>query len=70
LSRYGDEGVATIEAETSGETVIGVNSVYLRDTLKALGGMAEVKLPENPSGPMLFTADGLRAVVMPMVALS
>ena len=67
LSRYGDEGVATIEAETSGETVIGVNAIYLRETLKALGGMAEVKLPENPSGPMLFTADGLRAVVMPMV---
>lgn len=67
LSRYGDEGVATIEAETSGEMVIGVNAVYLRETLKALGGMAEVKLPENPSGPMLFAADALRVVVMPMV---
>ena len=66
LSRYGDEGVATIEAETSGEMVVGVNSVYLRETLKALGGMAEVKLPENPVGPMLFAADGLRVVVMPM----
>jgi hypothetical protein len=67
LSRYGEEGEATIEAETSGEMVIGVNSVYLRETLKALGGMAEVKLPDNPSGPMVFAADGLRAVVMPMV---
>ena len=58
-------GEATIEAETEGEAKTAVSGSYLAQVLKALGGMAEVKV-KNPGDPMLFTVDGYRLVVMPM----
>ena len=66
LSVLDDQGTTTIEAEASGEMVTALNSRYLSDTLKALGGMAEVKLTGDTSAPVLFCADGYRAMVMPV----
>jgi DNA polymerase-3 subunit beta len=40
-------------------------SAYLRQALKALGGMAELKV-NTPQSPMLFSVDGYRLVVMPV----
>ena len=43
-----------------------ISGSLLRDTLKALGHMAEVKLTGNRSEAAFFTADGFRAMVMPI----
>jgi hypothetical protein len=58
-------GEATIEAQTEGEAKTAVSARYLAQVLKALGGMAEVKV-KSPGDPILFTVDGYRLVVMPM----
>jgi len=54
-----------IEAEAQGEAMTAVNGAYLRQALKALGAMAELKV-KDPQSPMLFSIDGYRIVVMPM----
>lgn len=62
----GDEGgEATIEAQTQGEAKTAVNARYLAQALKALRGMAEVKV-NGPGDPILFTVDGYRVLVMPI----
>jgi len=58
-------GEATIEAETEGEAKTAINAKYLAQALKALGGMAELKV-KGPSDPILFTVDGYQLLVMPM----
>ena len=58
-------GEATVEAQTEGEAKTALSAKYLTQVLKALGGMAELKL-KGPGGPILFTVDGYRVVVMPM----
>ncbi len=63
LSVKDDKGEARIEAE--GEAVTAVNGAYLRQALKALAGMAELKV-KDPQSPMLFLVDGYRIVVMPV----
>jgi hypothetical protein len=58
------EGEATIEAQGAAKTAVSAR--YLAQTLKALGGMAEVKLSADTKAPILFSVDGYRVVVMPM----
>jgi len=65
LSVKDDKGEAHIEAEAQGEAMTAVNGAYLRQALKALGGMAELKV-KDPVSPMLFSVDGYRIVVMPV----
>jgi len=60
-----ERGKAEVTAETSGEANIGVNAQYLTQALKALGGMAELKL-KGAQNPMLFSVDGCRIAVMPV----
>jgi DNA polymerase-3 subunit beta len=65
LSVKDDKGEAQIEAEAQGEAMTAVNGAYLRQALKALAGMAELKV-KDPVSPMLFSIDGYRIVVMPV----
>jgi len=62
-----DRGKAVIEAEASGEGKIAVNGKYLLQALKACGGIAEVKIA-NASSPILFSSNGYRCLVMPILA--
>ena len=61
-----DKGQAEIVAETQGEVKIRLDGNYLADTLRACGGMVEVKLTDGKS-PVLFTTNGYKLVVMPMI---
>ena len=58
-------GEAIIEAQTQGEAKTALSARYLAQVLKALGGMAELKV-NGTKDPILFTVDGYRLVVMPM----
>jgi Zn finger protein HypA/HybF involved in hydrogenase expression len=67
LSVDGDSrGEAQIQAQAEGEAETGINARYLAQALKALGGIAELKVQDSQSG-MLFEVDGYRIVVMPMI---
>jgi hypothetical protein len=66
LSATDDRGSAHVEAEVEGEAETALSGAYLTQALKALGGMAEVKL-SNPKVPILFAVDGYRLAVMPVV---
>lgn len=59
------KGEAQIEAQGEDEAEIAVNARYLAQVLKALGGMAELKV-KDPSAPMVFSVDGYRLVLMPV----
>jgi len=61
-----DRGKAVIEAEASGEGKIAVNGKYLLQALKTCGGIAEVKVV-NGSSPILFSSNGYRCLVMPII---
>jgi DNA polymerase-3 subunit beta len=65
LSVKDEKGEAQIEAEAQGEAMTAVNGAYLRQALKALAGMVELKV-KDPQSPMLFSVDGYRLVVMPV----
>jgi len=61
-----DKGQAELTAETDGEVRIRLDGSYLGDALKACGGMVELKLTDGKS-PVLFTSNGYKLVVMPML---
>jgi len=61
-----DRGEAVIEAEASGEGKVAVNGKYLLQALKTCGGIAEVKIA-NASSPILFSSNGYRCLVMPIL---
>ena len=61
-----DKGQAELVADTDGEGFVRINGQYLAQVLRACGGMVEFKLL-NASSPMLFTNDGYKVVVMPMM---
>jgi DNA polymerase-3 subunit beta len=61
-----DRGKAVIEAEVTGEGKVAVNGKYLLQALKACGGIAEVKIA-NASSPILFSSNGYRCLVMPVL---
>jgi len=66
LANPDDKGQAEITAETQGEVRIRLDGSYLADALKACGGMVELKLTDGKS-PALFTSNGYKLVVMPML---
>jgi DNA polymerase-3 subunit beta len=61
-----DKGQAEIPADTDGKVKIRVDGQYLAEALRACGGMVELKLT-NAYSPMLFTVNGYKLVVMPML---
>ena len=63
-----DKGQAELPANTDGETIkIRLDGGYLADALRACGGMPELKLT-NAYSPVLFTTNGYKLVVMPMMS--
>jgi DNA polymerase-3 subunit beta len=61
-----DKGQTEIAADTSGEGFVRVNGSYLAGVLKAGKGMVDFSLTDAYS-PMLFSSNGYRVVVMPMI---
>jgi len=61
-----DKGQAELVADTDGEGKVRLDGQYFADVLKACGGMVEFKLT-NAYSPMLFSQNGYRVVVMPMM---
>ncbi len=61
-----DKGQAELVADTDGKVKIRVDGQYLAEALRACGGMVELKLT-NAYSPMLFTVNGYKLVVMPML---
>jgi len=61
-----DKGQAELTADTDGEVKIRVDGRYLAQVLRACGGMVEFKLT-NAYSPMLFSHNGYRVVVMPVM---
>ena len=66
MSATDDKGQAQIEAETEGEAQTAISGAYLIQALKALDGMVEMSV-KTPQSPVLFTVDGYRLVVMPIL---
>ncbi len=68
LSSPDDKGQAVIPADIEGEAnKVRLDGGYLAQALRACGGMVDLKLADSKS-PTLFTTDGYRLVVMPMLA--
>jgi DNA polymerase-3 subunit beta len=61
-----DKGQAEIPADTLGQGFVRIDGKYFAEALRACGGMAELML-NNAYSPMLFTTDGYKLVVMPML---
>ena len=67
LSSPDDKGQAVVPADIEGEAIkVRLDGKYLADALRACGGMVDFKLADSKS-PTLFTTDGYRLVVMPML---
>jgi hypothetical protein len=67
LANPDDKGQATMPADIEGEPVrVRLDGGYLAEALKACGGMPELKLTDGKS-PVLFTTNGYKLVVMPML---
>ena len=66
LTSPDEKGQAEIPADTQGEVKVRVNGKYLAEALKACGGMVELKVTDGAS-PMLFSSNGYKLVVMPML---
>jgi len=61
-----DKGQAELSADTDGQGFVRIDGKYLTEALKACGGMVDFSLA-SASSPMLFSLDGYRLVVMPML---
>jgi len=61
-----DTGQAELLADTDGQGFARIDGKYLAEALKACGGMVDFSLA-SASSPMLFSLDGYRLVVMPML---
>ncbi len=66
LTSPDEKGQTEIPADTQGEVRIRINGKYLAEALKACGGMVELKVVDG-SSPMLFSSNGYKLVVMPML---
>jgi DNA polymerase-3 subunit beta len=66
LANPDDKGQAEVSADTDGQGFVRIDGQYLADALKACGGMVDFSLT-NAYSPMLFSVDGYRLVVMPML---
>lgn len=60
-------GQAELPADIVGQGSIRVQGDYLTSALRACGGIAQMML-QNSYSPMLFTTDGYRVVLMPMLS--
>ena len=61
-----DKGYAELSADTDGQGFVRIDGGYLAEALKTCGGMVDFSLA-SASSPMLFSLDGYRLVVMPML---
>ena len=61
-----EKGQAELVADTDGEGKIRLDGQYLAEALRACGGMVDLSLA-NAKSPMLFSANGYKLVVMPML---
>ena len=61
-----DKGQAELVADVEGQIKVRVDGQYLAEALRACGSMVELKLT-NAYSPMLFTVNGYKLVVMPML---
>ena len=59
-------GQAELPADTDGQGFVRIDGGYLTQALKACGGMVDFSLASATS-PTLFSLDGYRLVVMPMI---
>ena len=67
LSNPDDRGQVQLTADTSGEGQVRVNATFLTKVLKACQGMLDFSLT-NGYSPMLFSQNGNKVVVMPMMS--
>ncbi len=61
-----EKGQSELVADVEGQGKVRVDGQYLAQALKACGGMVAFNLT-NGYSPMLFTSNGYRLVVMPMM---
>ena len=61
-----DKGQAELPADVDGQVKVRIDGSYLAQVLKACGGMVDFKLT-NGYSPTLFSSNGYRLVVMPML---
>ncbi len=66
LSVKDDRAEAYIDSQVEGEAEAMISFNYLAQGLKALAGMAEIKLTASPMSPVMFNAEGYRLVIMPI----
>ncbi len=66
LSVKDDRAEAYIDSQVQGEAEVMISLQFLVQGLKALAGMAELKLTSSPTSPVMFTAENYRLVVMPI----
>ena len=62
-----ERGQAVVKADSDGTAFIRVNGEYLASIMRIFGGMVDMSLAKSYEA-MLFTSNGLRAVVMPMMS--
>jgi len=60
------KGIAELVADTDGQGKVRLDGQYLAEVLRACGGMVDFKLT-NAFSPTLFSSNGYRVVVMPMM---
>ncbi len=61
-----DKGQAELAADVDAQVKVRIDGKYLAEALRACGGMVDFNLT-NGYSPMLFTANGYKLVVMPML---
>jgi len=61
-----DKGQAELVADVDGQGKVRIDGQYLTQALKACGGMVDFNLT-NGYSPMLFSSNGYKLVVMPML---
>ena len=66
MSNPDDKGSVTINADTTGDGEIRANAQYLLKVFRACQGMIDLSIG-TPSTPMLFSLNGNKVVVMPML---
>jgi len=66
MANSDDKGQADIPADTNGQGKVRLDGGYLLPVLKACGGMVDFNLT-NAYSPTLFSSNGYKVVVMPML---
>jgi len=66
MANSDDKGQADIPADTNGQGKVRLDGGYLASVLKACGGMVDFNLT-NAYSPILFSHNGYKVVVMPML---